>query len=338
MTRIFTDGAEMGDLLFWDYSNLVTVETSDPGSGVYYYEGDRSSRYMRKDFSPISECYVRARLRWSDIIETYIPSVFPSFLSNGTDIFWIHNTVDASIAADHTGGRVATSSKLRLLNGVWYLVEVHFKLADTNGRVTVRVNGKTYLDYLGDTKYSTYTTFNGVLWHGSSGAVFDPGYIHVDDVAMNDTNGTVDNQWCGDGRVEKISPNAEGDTLQWSPSTGTTHYTLVDEIPNNGDTDYIYSTLPSQQDMLNQGSFTDTNKFVNRLWVNTRAKDYQAVGARMKVGLKTGGTVYMQSTELSLTSGYTAKTGASVVLNPTTGAAWNKTDIDALQAIVESVT
>src|SRR5437868_12337378 len=35
-----------------------------------------------------------------------------------------------------------------------------------------------------------------------------------------------------------LPPSSDGNYLQWTPSAGTTHYTLVDESACNGTTDY----------------------------------------------------------------------------------------------------
>jgi hypothetical protein len=44
--------------------------------------------------------------------------------------------------------------------------------------------------------------------------------------------------WSQASTTPVVTPSSEGNYLQWTPSTGTTHYTLVDETPCNGTTDY----------------------------------------------------------------------------------------------------
>jgi hypothetical protein len=45
-----------------------------------------------------------------------------------------------------------------------------------------------------------------------------------------------------------ILPTGEGTYLQWTPSSGATHYTLVDETTCNGVTDYVRTTTVGQRD------------------------------------------------------------------------------------------
>lgn len=45
-----------------------------------------------------------------------------------------------------------------------------------------------------------------------------------------------------------LLPTSDGAYLQWSPSTGSTHYTLVDESSCNGTTDYNYTNTVGNRD------------------------------------------------------------------------------------------
>ena len=51
----------------------------------------------------------------------------------------------------------------------------------------------------------------------------------------------------GEMRVSLLTPTSDGSASAWTPSTGTALFSLVDEIPPNGDTDYISSTIPTQE-------------------------------------------------------------------------------------------
>ncbi len=45
-----------------------------------------------------------------------------------------------------------------------------------------------------------------------------------------------------------LLPTSDGNYTQWTPSTGTTHYTLVDETTCNGTTDYVSETTVGERD------------------------------------------------------------------------------------------
>ena len=48
--------------------------------------------------------------------------------------------------------------------------------------------------------------------------------------------------------TSNILPTGDGYSLQWTPSTGTTHFTLVDETSCNGTTDYNFTATVGQRD------------------------------------------------------------------------------------------
>lgn len=56
-----------------------------------------------------------------------------------------------------------------------------------------------------------------------------------------------------------VTPTSDGFYLQWSPSGGSTHYTLVDESSCNGTTDYVSETSIGQRDSfgINLSSIPD---------------------------------------------------------------------------------
>lgn len=45
-----------------------------------------------------------------------------------------------------------------------------------------------------------------------------------------------------------LLPTAEGTYLQWTPKSGSTHYTMVDESSCNGTTDYVSTTVTGNRD------------------------------------------------------------------------------------------
>ncbi|MBX4192111.1 hypothetical protein KW798_01360, partial [Candidatus Parcubacteria bacterium] len=48
--------------------------------------------------------------------------------------------------------------------------------------------------------------------------------------------------------TSSLLPNSDGNYLQWTPSTGVTHFTLVDESSCNGTTDYNFTTTVGNRD------------------------------------------------------------------------------------------
>ena len=106
-------------------------------------------------------------------------------------------------------------------------------LIDTwTSEFTSRING------LQDIAYSTTgwdSTIERVLL-GLRGSYFD-------DVSYGHSG------WPGDIRYEVLVPNAVQGTNEWTCSTGTDHYALVDEIPPS-DTDYLSTDTDDLDDIF----------------------------------------------------------------------------------------
>lgn len=124
----------------------------------------------------------------------------------------------------------------------WYYIEVKMTIGDTTGGFEVRVNGAT------DITASNIDTRNGGSGYidrvALDGAIYN---ALMDDFYVCDLNGTTNNNFLGDCRVDTLMPTGDGNYSQFTPSTGTTHYTLVDEIPPNT-TDYVSSATSGDRD------------------------------------------------------------------------------------------
>jgi hypothetical protein len=332
MTRLFTDGAEWRDWLFWDE---IIHEDKDivagPISPWCYHQWHTDGVGMLKWFAPLSEFYMRFRIKNSDWGES-VPGENrnPDFYSDGNSVLFLcSNPMQLRTPA----GILATSS-YNLENNVWYLFEIYVKIDDSNGRVIAKVNDFPHIDFTGDTKYLSYSTFNKVGF-GTGGAVGGDNQCWWDDLAMNDTSGSVDNSWCRNGVVELLMPNFDGDTLEWTPITSGSHFADVDEIPNDGDTTYIQTlSTATKRDMLHLFPFNDYDKVVTRIFPEARIKDVNNGLVQVKFGVKTGGNVYLSSAK-TLTDAYTSKRGEDLLANPTSGSVWDKTALDALQVVAE---
>jgi len=331
MTRILTDGAEFGDGLFFEL-NPPSVYTSPVRSGVYCYgvQAFAGPPAIKLLPSHISEFYFR----------------FCSYID------WVGDEACALWYCNHGGTQVAkllldTSGKLNFYVGdslvstgiypftdsYWHLIDMHIAIG-TSGSLQCKLDGVMDMQYFGDTRGNSQTEVDRIYFDSGFHLGFYPTH-YFDDIAMNDTSGSGDNIWCGDGHVELLKPNAEGDKLEWTPTSGS-HFQCVDDFPPNGDTDYVGTIYPNKQDMFHLTAFDDTNKIVRRVYSEMRARDMSAVGQVLKLGVKTSGSVYLCAEDRVLTYNYLCVKGDEMLVNPYTGSAWDKTALDALQFVVNS--
>lgn len=326
MTRLFTDGAEMQDTLFWDTVSNVTVESSTPYISPYYYAV--ATNALRNLVTSASMCYFRARVRHSSTTTT---AYYVSFRNLTNTMGRISLDATQHWTAIVGSSTTVGTSTATFNTDQWYLLEVYYTVADSGGRFVVKIDGNTEIDYTGDTKYSTQTTFDNIYFaRGGAGTLL------LDDLALNDGIGTTDNSWIGAGIVLKITPDSDGATNQWLLSSGSTAYGLTDDFPNDGDTTYIYASGSSTGNKQNLGmtSFDGSGKTILRVWGVGRARKTLADGSIIKIGtLASGGTPVTGSAVL--TTSYARVVGPEATVNPVDSQPWEEADINALEFVSE---
>jgi hypothetical protein len=98
----------------------------------------------------------------------------------------------------------------------WHKVEVYFKGNSSTGAYELRVDNISIYS-----ANSQNTGSNGIkiILSGihTSAAIL---YRYIDDIAFNDTSGTINNSWCGDGTIVSLKPKSSGNKSQWDNAKG----------------------------------------------------------------------------------------------------------------------
>lgn len=335
MTRIFTEGAEMNDILFWDVANgdiSVISAAPAPYQSAFAYKIGSGIASCSRFISAINECYIRNRVYF-----TNSTAGIPTFVYEPTALAWMgidgaHHPYVAT-----PDGTLATATETVTFNQ-WYLFEIYFKMADAGGRFVVYMDGTKVIDFTGDTKYGAYTVFDSIAYipdHFLGSSVT----TYIDDLALNDTNGASDNSYCGDGVVIKVTPDGNGTHNNWHGSDGDSidNYLLVDEYPHDGDVTYVYhdGAETGEQQQFTLSDYDGTGKTILRIYPEVRARKTAAAAYKLKLGtLAVGGTDAM-SLGRNLTQNYARYVGNEQTVNPVDSGAWQEADIDALELVLE---
>src|SRR3972149_1954638 len=333
MTRIFTDGAEFQDFLFFSTTvGSPVIDTAVFRSGAASYRvpsGSGAASQLQKNITALADGYGRIGFRSSN---TAIAASIMRWFKGTTDLGSIRYNATGRIELyTSTGTLVATSTNSLTLD-TWYNLEWRVNIHDTTGVLEVKVDGTVWVTFSGDTKPGADTTFDTLIFR--AGGTGGPNNYY-DDLAFNDTTGGVDDGYPGDGKGGILGPNAAGDVTQLTPSAGS-NYQNVDEIPPDSDTTYNSSSTATQYDLYNLTTFTIAGNTVLRVWAECRAREETAAGDSIKVGLKTNSVEYAGSAQ-EVTSSYARYAGTNYATNPQTLAAWTQAEIDALQARFEVV-
>jgi hypothetical protein len=350
MTRLFTDGAEMGDAEFWDGNNNITdvvvsinaSTTPTPIGGEWCYKGGYRGAWKLVP-GDLDDFYVRYRLRSDNVLSDLGGCSYASMFG-----FRHGDTHLYKFSIDELGrfcfikegglnaGTVFATSNYVMKEDTWYLIELHIFLDVFNGRLEAFVDGEQIIDFTGITLTPSMSTHidNMNFWS----RIYTN--VYVDDIAFNDTNGVEDNSWCGDGIVTKMIPNGNGDVNDWTNSDGDSvdNYTYVDEFPNDEDTTFVYcdKTLSGTQEKYTLSDLSYTNKTVLRIYPEARVIKTSPSNARLRLGILPSGGVDDVSVGKVLYSDYYARiVGNDYLLNPFDSDIWEELDLDALQVIAE---
>ena len=152
---------------------------------------------------------------------------------------------------------------------------------------------------------------------------------------MLDTTGSApNNDFLGDVRIDAVYPTADGTYTAWTPSTGTSHYALVDETTPNT-TDYNSSNTIGQKDSYVMGNPPSlASQIIYGVRVKVAAQKDDAGSRSMKVGVRSGTTDSLSAAQ-ALGTSQLYYTNIHEV-DPGTGASWTPSGVDNMEVVIES--
>jgi hypothetical protein len=228
---------------------------------------------------------------------------------------------------------IATSVVERSFN-VWYYVELKVTVRDgTDGVYELRVDETADFSGSGVNLANTGTDGADVFQFGATtnAAVWD-------DIYILDDQGSVNNDFKGDSAVRGILPNGDGASTGWTPSTGSSHFALVDDAATNpNDSDYNRGVNAGDRDLYDYANLTGLlNGPISGIMVTSDMRMETTGIATVKVVVRQGGVNYDQATHTVNGTGVRGHT--QVIENsPDDAAPWEVADIDNAQIGVEKV-
>ena len=156
--------------------------------------------------------------------------------SNVMGAFYIRTT--SLIYNVYVGNKVTLiGSTVTGLSSNWTVIEGYIKIHASEGRVIIRVNGVTEVDFTGNTQPGEEDAV-AVLRHGNFPFGTNGQYLYFDDIIVQDTTGAAFNSWPMGIKCHKVAaPLANGNYAQWTPSAGD-NFQCIDETPPSMD-DYV---------------------------------------------------------------------------------------------------
>ena len=206
--------------------------------------------------------------------------------------------------------------------GVFYYLEWNVKLHDTAGRIILRLNGVPII---------SLTDIDTDLGRGKAFAGIGPrGYAYVDDLYILDTSGSTNNTFLGDTRVDAHYPvTPDGTHHDWTPSTGSDNFAVVDD-PVCNTTDYNSTTTLHAVDTFNMEHLKNTGSTIAAVQTRLFYTKADAGACLIAPVIRSGGADYVGGNLAPSTDSF-ATTSRLLLQNPDGPHAWSEADFNDIE-------
>lgn len=228
------------------YAEVSATLIEDPDLGttgnVTLYSGTSTSILRKVLPASLSTIGFGFRI-WMPSLPTSSPVGVPRLIqyrnTSNQDLLTITVETDGRISA-YRGGTLGTllgtSTSPALVANAWQSVEIKSFLDAASGTVEIRVEGIEVLNLTGQNTLGGTGPCTQIV-QGKSGSNPAVNPFYAKDWVVWDTAGSINNDFFGS--VSVYSLLTDGDvSLNWTPSTGTTGWDLLNESPPD-DADYI---------------------------------------------------------------------------------------------------
>ncbi|QIV65769.1 hypothetical protein Cp1R7AA1_113 [Mesorhizobium phage Cp1R7A-A1] len=227
---------------------------------------------------------------------------------------------------DPSGTTIGTSAGV-LVPGTFYHVEIKLVIAGSSGgSIEVRIGGSTFLAVTGITtnaKSIGQIAFDQRI-SGGSACVFN-----MDNLFLWDGTGSVNNNWIGEKKVYTSLPSADTVDADWTLSTGTSGFDLINDVPAVDATRYLESSTVGDVSIFETANVVPASLAVAGVMTAVRAEKTDSGAGTLEFGPVHAGVPSLAS-KAQTNSQYLWATKIDE-LNPSTSAPWTVTEVNAAQ-------
>lgn len=333
MSLLFIDGFDhyaTADLTKkWTTNNNATISSSSGRRGGGALNINYSSYYVAKGVANSATLIVGFHIN----PPAYAASNFEflRFSDGGTTQIAIYRLTSGALQVYNGSFTVlgATAGGV-LADSIAHYVEVKIKFHGSTGTVDIRIDGVSVLSLTGKNTIGSANAYaNLVTLFGAATFV----NCYYDDFYICDALGSTNNNFLGDVRIDTIYPTSDGNYSQFTPSTGSTHYTLVDETAPNT-TDYNDGAAVGDRDSYGMGNLSAlASQTVYGVQVNAAIVKDDAGAKSVATFVRSGSTNGDgASAALSTSQVYVSQVFET---DPNGSIAWTESSVNAMEAGVK---
>lgn len=248
-----------------------------------------------------------------------------SFLDSGTVQVDLRLAATGTLQVTRNGTVLATSSAGVVSAGVWQYIEFKAKIDPTTGTYEVRVGGVTVLSGSGaNTRNTANSTTNQFK-------IATPSLtqLYFDDLYALNISGLVNSDFLGECRILTSFATGDGASSQWTPSTGTNHFAVIDETTPNDDTDYNSDANVGDIDLYTFPSVSPTGA-IGAVQTTMCARKDDAGTRQLSEVCRSGGTNFVGGLTFTMLSTYLMYMQIRET-DPNTSSAWTNSGVNNAQ-------
>lgn len=220
--------------------------------------------------------------------------------------------------------------------GFTVYVELLVTISATVGTYELRINEVSqFSGSNANTRNGAYDDVQRVQINSQTNTAGQATYF-VDDFVIYDATTPFPNStnyFPGNIKIECLVPSGPGTITGWTKFNDS-NYKNVDEMPHNSDTDYNYSSTVNASDLYAMGNMSTSTGSVRGLQLTYYARKDDALVRATRPLISAGGVTYAGSND-SLTTSYAAYYEVWQQ-NPNTGSDWAISEINAVQAGIQT--
>lgn len=230
--------------------------------------------------------------------------------------------------SDGLGTILGTTSNGVIPLNTWCYIEMEFVISDSVGSINLYVSGTNVLSLSNvDTKANATLSTVTTLYLGDSNSTGGRGVCLYDDIYMTNTPTRL-----GEQRVETLYPNADTAQKQWTASTGSDNFAMIDETLMST-TDYVYTSTVNNYDLYDFGNLSSTPTSISAVTVNALAQKDNVATRAIATPIKSGSTT-SDGANVYLSGGW-ALSNQLYATDPNTSSAWTASAVNSIQAGVK---
>lgn len=224
---------------------------------------------------------------------------------------------------------LGTSSPIILTVGTWHYIDIHFKLSTTtSGIVEIWIDNVRVMNVTGIiTSYQGSATTLSNFINGATTGSFGSLAHAIDDLIINDTAGSRNNGRVGDSRVTIQVPNSDASPNNGTPTSGSSHFAMVDEAQWSSDDTLTLANTTGQEENFGVTPLTILPLTVFGVQVIAICEKTDGGVANAKLGVTSGGDDALSASQgLPISWGYLS---GIFEADPNGNIDWNQTSLNA---------